>query len=108
MESATASCVVAVPEPIAAVPGPGSEVPGPGATVAVPESPAEDPWPAGAAPESDSTIPGAAGMKMDSDFGEGLIDGLQRYWRETPAGISWRVEPIHGRASACSLLARDT
>ena len=43
LESATASCVVAVPRATAAVPGPtaaipepGSEVPGPGATTAVP------------------------------------------------------------------------
>ena len=36
LESATASCVAAVPGPTTAVPGPGSEVPGPGATTAVP------------------------------------------------------------------------
>ena len=36
LESATASCVAAVPGPTAAVPGPGSEVPEPGATTAVP------------------------------------------------------------------------
>ena len=36
LESATASCVAAVPGPTAAVPGPGSEVPEPGSTMAVP------------------------------------------------------------------------
>ena len=36
LESATASCVAAVPGPTAAVPGPGSEVPEPGAITAVP------------------------------------------------------------------------
>ena len=36
LESATASCVVAVPGPTAAVPGPGSEVPEPGSEVPEP------------------------------------------------------------------------
>ena len=36
LESATASCVAAVPGPTATVPGSGSEVPKPGATTAVP------------------------------------------------------------------------
>ena len=34
-ESATASCVDAVPRPAVVAPGPGSEFPGPGATMAV-------------------------------------------------------------------------
>ena len=45
LESATASCVAAVPGPTAAVPGPGSEVPGPGATTAVPGPVVEVPVP---------------------------------------------------------------
>ena len=69
VESATAFCVVVVPEPTAAVPGPGSEVLEPSAEV---------PGLVVAAPESDPTVPGAAGTKMDSDSGEGLIDGVRR------------------------------
>ena len=38
LESATASCVAAVPGPTAAVPGPGSEVPGPASEVPGPAS----------------------------------------------------------------------
>ena len=78
LESATACCVVAVPGPTAAVPGLGSEVPEPGATAAAPEPCAEVPEPAAGVPKSDPTIPGAAGTKMESGSGEGLIDGLRR------------------------------
>nr|XP_020166361.1 translation initiation factor IF-2-like [Aegilops tauschii subsp. strangulata] len=68
-----------VPGPAAAAPRPGSEVPGPGATVAVREPPVEVSGPAAATPELDPTVLVAAGMKMDSDSGEGLIDGLRRH-----------------------------
>ena len=101
LESATACCVVAVP-------GPGSEVPEPGATTAVPEPPVEVPEPPAGFPKSDLTASGAGGMKMESDSGDGLTDGLRRRWRETPVGIACRVEPIRARASACSLSARGT
>ena len=43
LESATASCVAAVPGPTAAVPGPGSEVPGPGSTTQSPGQSSKSP-----------------------------------------------------------------
>ena len=107
LESAIASCVVAVPGLTAAVPGPGSEVPGPDTTVAVPEPPAEVPEPPVAVPKSDPTASESGGTKIESDSGDGLIDGLRRRWRETPVGIACWVEPIRARASAWSLLARE-
>ena len=79
LESATASCVVAVPGPTAAVPGPGSEVPGPGAAAAVPGPPAEFPAPAAGVLKSDPTASGGAGTKIESDSGDGLTDGLRRH-----------------------------
>ena len=108
LESATACCVVAVPGPTAEVPGPGSEVPEPGATTAVPGPPVEVPEPPAGFPESDPIASGSGGMKMESDSGDGLTDGLMRRWRETPVGIACRVEPIRARASAWSLSARGT
>ena len=108
LELATACCVVAVPGPTAAVPRPGSEIPEPGATAAVPGPLVEVPeLPAGFL-QSDPTVSGAGGTKIESDSGDGLIDGLRRRWRETPVGIACRVEPIRARASACSLSARGT
>ena len=101
LESATASCV-------AAVPGPGSEVPEPGATTAVPGPLVEVPEPPAGFLQSDPAASGASGTKIESDFGDGLIDGLRRRWRETPVGIACRVEPIRARASAWSLSARGT
>ena len=92
LESATASCVVAVPGPTAAVPGPGSEV-------LVP--------PAGFL-EPDPAVSGAGGTKMESDSGDGLMDGLRRRWSETPVGMACWVEPIRARASAWSLSALGT
>ena len=108
LESATASCVAAVPGPTAAVPGLGSEVPEPGATAAAPEPCAEVPEPAAGVPKSDPTASGVAGTKMESDSGDGLTDGLRRRWRETPVGMACRVEPIRARASAWSLSALST
>ena len=108
LESATASCVVAVPGPTAAVPGPGSEVPVPGATTAVPGPLVEVLEQPAGFPQSDPTASGAGGRKMESDSGDGLTDDLRRRWRETPVGIACRVEPIRARASACSLSARGT
>ena len=87
LESATTSCVVAVPGPTAAVPGPGSEVPepgsevpGPGATTAVPGPVVEVPVPPAGFLQSDPAASGAGGTKIESDSG----DGLRRRWRETP------------------------
>ena len=108
LESATASCVAAVPGPTAVVPGPGSEVPEPGATTAVPgslvvvlESPARF-------LQSDPAASGAGGTKIESDSRDGLIDGLWRRWGETAVGIACRVEPIRARAPVWSLSARGT
>ena len=61
----------AVPGPIGAVPGAGSEVPGLASTVIFL-------GPSAGALESDPTSSGGAGTKMESDSGEGLIDGLRR------------------------------
>ena len=60
LESATASCVAAVPGPTAAVPGPGSEVPEPGATTAVPGPPVEVPEPPAGFPKLDPATSGSA------------------------------------------------
>ena len=108
LESATACCVVAVPGPTAAVPGPGSEVPGPGATTSVPGAVVEVPVPPAGFLEPDPAVSGAGGTKMESDSGDGLMDGLRRRWRETPVGMACRVEPIRARASAWSLSALGT
>ena len=115
LESATASCVAAVPGPTAAVPGstaavpgPGSEVPGPGATTVVGGPVVEVPVPPAGFLQSDPAASGAGGMKIESDSGDGLMDGLRRRWRETPVGMACRVEPIRARASAWSLSARGT
>ena len=105
LESATASCVAAIPGPTAAVPGPGSEVPEPGATTAVPGPLVEVPEPPVGFLQSDPAASGAGGTKIESDSGDGLIDGLRRRRRETPVGIACRVEPIRARASAWSLSA---
>ena len=61
----------AVPSLTSAVPGPGSEVPGMASTVIFL-------GPSAGALESDPTSSGGAGTKMESDSGEGLIDGLRR------------------------------
>ena len=108
LESATASCVAVVPGTTAAVPGPGSEVPEPGATTAVPGPLVEVPEPPAGFLQSDPAASGAGGTKIESDSGDGLMDGLRRRWRETPVGIAYRVEPIRARASACSLSVRGT
>ena len=108
LESATASCVVAVPGPTAAVPGPGSEVPGPGATMAVGGPVVEVPVPPAGFLQSDPAASGTGGTKIESDSGDGLMDGLRRRWRETPVGMACRVEPIRARASAWSLSALGT
>ena len=79
MESIAVCCVAEVPGPTAAAPGPSCEVLEPGATAAVPVPPAKLPGLVAAAPESDPTASGGAGTKMDSDSGEGLIDGLRRH-----------------------------
>ena len=51
LESATASCVTAVPGPTAAVPGPGSEVPEPGSEVPEPGTTTAVPGPLVEVPE---------------------------------------------------------
>src|SRR3954471_19372092 len=63
---------------VAAVPGPSSEVPGPALTAALLESSARVFAPFAWALESDSTSSGGAGTKMESDSGDGLMDGLRR------------------------------
>ena len=108
LESATASCATAVPGPTAAVPGPGSEVPEPGATTAVPGPVVEVPVPPAGFLQSNPGASGAGGTKIESDSGDGLMDGLRRRWRETPVGMACRVEPIRARASAWSLSALGT
>ena len=60
------------------VPGSTAAVPGSGATATAPEPPAEVPVPAVGALKSNPTASGGAGTKMESDSGEGLIDGLKR------------------------------
>ena len=108
LESATASCVAAVPGPTAVVPGPGSEVPEPGATTAVPGPLVEVPEPPAWFLQSGPAASGAGGTKIESDSGDGLIDGLRRRLRETPVGIACRVDPIRARASAWSLSTHGT
>ena len=106
LESAAACCVVAVPGPATTVPEPG---------VAVPEPVAEVPGLAAGVSgsparifEPDPAASGSGGTKMESDSGDGLMDGLRRRCRATPVGIACRVEPIQARASAGSLSARGT
>ena len=124
MELVATYCIVEVSGPTVAAPGPGCEVPRPGTTAAVLEMLGEVPGPTTAAPgpgcevpepgataavpEPDPTVLGAAFTKMDYDSGEGLIDGLHRHWRETPAGMACRVEPMRARVSVVSLSARGT
>lgn len=94
LESASAFCVATVP--------------GSGSTMAVPEPAAEVPGPPTWSPKSNPTVSGSGGTKIELDFEHGLTDGLRRRWRATPVGIACQVEPIHARASACSLSARGT
>ena len=82
LESATACWINEVPGPTGAALGPNSGVFGPAAAVigpgsAVPGS-AKTLVPSAGALESDLTSSGGAGTKMESDSGEGLIDGLRR------------------------------
>ena len=115
LESAAACCVGAVSEPTTTVPEPGVAVPGLGVTTEVPEPPIDVPGPTIEVPgspawffEPDPAAPRSGGTKMESDSGDGLIDGLRRRCRETPVGIACRVEPIRSRVSAGSLSARGT
>ena len=85
LESATACCVVAVPRPTTAIPGPtaavlgpASEVPEPGATTAVPGPLVEVPEPPAEFLQSDPAASGAGGTMIESNSGDGLIDGLRR------------------------------
>ena len=92
LESATACWINEVPGPTdaalglssgvfgpaAVVPGPGSAVPGLASTVVALEPSAKILVPSAGALESDPTSSGGAGTKMESDSGEGLIDGLSR------------------------------
>ena len=108
LEPAAPYCVVEVPGPAAAVLGLDAGAPGLVVGAAVPDPPEEVPGPTAEVPEPDLAAPGSAGMKMDSDFGEGLIEGLRGHWRDTPAGMACQVEPMRARASAALLLARGT
>ena len=71
LESAAACWIDEVPGPTGAVPGPTGAVPGPASTMIFL-------GPSAGALESDLTSSGGAGTKMESDSGEGLIDGLRR------------------------------
>ena len=86
--------------------GAGAAAPGP--LGEVPELAAEVPALTAKVPEPDPAAPGAVGTKMESDSGEGLMDGLRRHSRETPYGIACRLEPMRVRASTASLYARGT
>ena len=61
-----------------AVPEPGSEVPGPALTAIFLEPSVRILVPSAGALESGLTSSGGAHTKMESDSGEGLIDGLRR------------------------------
>ena len=83
--SAAACWVDEVPGATGAVPGPSSEVfrltvavPGPALTAVFLEPSVRILVPSAGALESDPTSSGGAGTKMESDSGEGLIDGLRR------------------------------
>ena len=97
LESATASCVAAVPGPTAAVPGPGSEVPEPGVTTAVPGPVVEVPVSPAGFLQSDPAASGTGGTKIESDSRDGLMDGLRRRWRETPVGMARSEERRVGK-----------
>jgi hypothetical protein len=47
-------------------------------------------------------------MKMDGDSSEGLMDGLRMISSDTPAGISYLVEPILDSRSTSSLFPLGT
>src|SRR3954465_3306223 len=47
-------------------------------------------------------------MKMDSDSGDGVIDGFLMCSSDTPGGIACLVDPSLDRASAASLFALGT
>ena len=49
-----------------------------------------------------------AGMKIDSDSREGLMEGFLMCSKEMPAGMELRVDPSLESAFAASLIARDT
>ena len=78
LESAAACWIDEVPGPTGAVPGPGSEVPGPALTAIFLEPSVRILVSSAGALESDPTSSGGAGIKIESDSGEGLIDGLRR------------------------------
>ena len=85
LESAVACWIDEVPGPTGAVPEPSSgvfglvaAVPGPASTTACLELSVRIFVPPAGALESDLTSSGGAGTKMESNSGEGLIDGLRR------------------------------
>ena len=85
MESTATCWVDEVPRPTGAVLGPSSgvfesaaAVPGPGLAVAALGSSAKIVVPTAGTLESDPPSLGGADTKMESDSGEGLIDGLRR------------------------------
>src|SRR3954469_10590921 len=107
LESATARWIAEVPGPSSEVPGPSPEVPGPspevpGPSLTVPPLESSS-WvlvPSAWALEPDLTSSRGVGTKIESESGEGLIDGLRRRWRATPEGIAWREEPTRAKVSA--------
>ena len=78
LESVAACWIDEVPGPTGAVPGPTGVVPRPGGAVPGLASTVIFLGPSAGALESDPTTSGGAGTKMESDSGEGLIDGLRR------------------------------
>src|SRR3954471_16701634 len=55
-----------------------------------------------------STSRSVSEMNMDSDSGDGMIDGLLICSSDTPGGIACLVDPSLDRASAASLFAFST
>lgn len=51
---------------------------------------------------------GSTGTKIDTNSGDGMMDGLYSCSRETSAGIACLVEPILAKVSAASLSALGT
>src|SRR5664279_5633655 len=84
----------------------------PGSDREVPEIGCEVPEIPGLLPSSTSigttSGSGFAGINIDSDSRDGLIDGFRRCSSDMPDGIAWRDEPILDSMSAASFSARGT
>ena len=78
---------------VAVAPGCGEAVPGCGAAVAEVLEP---------------TVPRSASNMMESDSGDGVIDGLCRCSRETLGGIGCLVDPMRASVSTALLFTLGT